>query len=303
MKPLLHLGFRRSRDASERRKRRLHAQLIACLASLVALAGCGSSGDDLSKIGAATYRGPVASTGNTTQTSGQVRAGSQKAKVSKSSKKALTAPVEPSTLATGAEAVGNAFYVDNRGHLLTTWEQVRDCRRVAILDSFELRHVTVMAGNPLSGMAVLDAGETTEVYALFRATAPVAGEGVTTFAHPILDGLFMPLEHSKGTLRSSIDPERANAILETTAIREGQSTGGPIVDDRGNVIGIAVSRLNPEWPTEMGYGIGTEMILRFASSAGVGVWTEEMGGQGDASALQGAAPYAGDYTVPVICFR
>ena len=45
------------------------------------------------------------------------------------------------------------------------------------------------------------------------------------------------------------------------------------------------------------------MILRFTASAAVGIWTVEMGGQGDASALPAAAANAADYTVPVVCFR
>lgn len=303
MNPLLHMGFRRCGvgDANARQRGKACAGLAVVLASALALAGCGSSGDDLSKIGAATYRGPV-SAGKSAQTSGQAPAGSQTAQAGKS-KKALTAPVEPSTLGAGAEAVGNAFYINNAGQLLTTWEQVGNCRRVAILDNFELRHVTVMAGNPLSGLAVLDARETTAIYALFRATPPRPGEGVTAFVHPISDGLFMPLDPTKGAMRSPDGADGATAILQTTAFRADQSAGGPIVDDSGNVLGVTVGKLSPDWPGEIGYGISTEMILRFTASAAVGVWTAEMGGQGDASSPQAAAPYAGDYTVPVICFR
>jgi hypothetical protein len=149
----------------------------------------------------------------------------------------------------------------------------------------------------------MPAGETTAIYALFRATPTAAGESVTAAAHPILDGVFMPLELSKGAMQSAMDPNAASAVLRTSAFREGQSAGGPIIDAGGNVVGITVGKLRPEWPSGVGYGINTEMILRFAASAGVGVWTEEMGGQGDATALQGSAPFVGDYTVPVICFR
>jgi S1-C subfamily serine protease len=282
-----------------RRAMIVRERLVLLLTCLSLLAACGSSGDDLSKIGAATYRGPA----NTAQPPGQKPAGSRDAEATKSSKKGLAAPVEPSALASGAEAVGNAFYINNAGQLLTTWGQVRNCRRVAILDNFELRHVTVIAGNPLSGLAILDAKDTRAIYAHFRATLPGPGESVTAFVHPISDGLLMPLEPTKGVMRSPTGAEGTNAILQTTAFHEGQSAGGPIVDERGNVLGVTVAKLSPDWPGEIGYGISIEMILRFTASATVGIWASEVGGQDDASAVRTTAPYAGDYTVPIICFR
>jgi S1-C subfamily serine protease len=294
MDPLLHAR------PGVRRRMRLCARLTACLTAL-ALAACGSSAEDLSKIGAATYRGPATTPSSSTQASGQ---GGQSAGAGKSKKKkALTKPVAPADLATGAEAVGSAFYINDKGQLLTTWEQVRSCRRVAIMDNFELHHVRVSVSSPLSGLAVLDAAETTEIYALFRGVPPAAGEPVTAVVHPILDGVFMPLELTKGRMESPMSLDQANAILRTTAFREGQSAGGPIIDASGNVVGITVGKLRPEWPDQIGYGIGSDMIVRFAESTGVGVLTKEMGGQGDATVPQGAAPFAGDYTVPVICFR
>jgi len=278
--------------------------LAIVLAGSLALAGCSSSGSDLSKIGAATYRGPVANSGNNAKAAGKAPAGDRKAKVGKSSTKSLTKPVAPSEFATGAEAVGNGFYVNNKGHVLTTWLQVQGCRRVAVLDNFELVHVNVIAGGPLNGLAVLDAQKSTPLHAIFRTASPAVGERVTAFAYPILDGLFMPLEAVKGAVRSSSGPQGMEGVLQDTAIVAGQSAGGPLVDERGKAIGIIIDRLSAEWPSGIGYGVQTEMILRLASAAGVEVWTEEeVGGQGDASPGPDAAADAGDYTVPVICFR
>jgi S1-C subfamily serine protease len=299
VKSRLHFGVLTSgiAESGAWRWEKACAGLAAVLVSALTLAGCGSSAEDLSKIGAATYRGPATTASSSAQVSGQ---GGQSAAAGKSKKKkALTKPVAPADLASGAEAVGSAFYINSKGQLLTTWQQVRSCRRVAVMDNFELRHVRVTVSSPLSGLAVLDAAETTEIYALFRGAPVAAGEPVTAVVHPILDGVFMPLELTRGRMEAPMGGlEQANAVLRTTAFREGQSAGGPIIDASGNVVGITVGKLRPEWPGKIGYGIGADMILRFADSTGVGVL---MIGQGDAP--QDAAPFAGDYTVPVICFR
>jgi hypothetical protein len=109
MNPLLYLGFQ-SVDAgtiSAKRTKLVQAGLAAFLAGLLTLAGCGNDAESWSKIGAATYRGPATSTGNSARAAGRAPAVSQNAAAGKS-KKALTAPVEPSAIAAGAEAVGNA---------------------------------------------------------------------------------------------------------------------------------------------------------------------------------------------------
>jgi S1-C subfamily serine protease len=208
------------------------------------------------------------------------------------------APIEPADLEPGAEAVGNGFYVNGKGHILTTWKQIRGCRRVAVLDNFELVHVTLIAGSSLNALAILDTRQSSPVHAVFRASPVVAGERVSALAYPVLDGMFMPLEIADGVVQTPIGPGGLKGVLQSTAYLEGQSAGGPLVGKQGDVIGIVIDKLSPDWPSEIGYGISVEPIQRIFASIGVDIWAQETSGQGDASAR-----YAGDYMVPVICFR
>lgn len=259
----------------------------AAAAALAALAGgCCIDCGELSRVGAATYTGPAAGAG---------RAPPRQAP-------AAIRGTAPPTLPSGAEAVGSAFYVNPEGQLLAAWAEVDKCRKAAILIDYEFRDVAVVAGNSLSGLAVLDSREPSATHAFFR-TAPVAeGEAVSAFAHPILDGVSLPLEAADGVVRSAASPDGVYGIVQSSAVLEYAAIGGPLVDERGQVIGIVVPKLSGRWPDDVGYGISNALILQFAAAAGIEMWERATAGGGDAAGA-GRAPPAADYTVPVICFR
>lgn len=201
----------------------------------------------------------------------------------------------------GAEAVGSAFYVNADGILLTTWNEVRGCRSVAILVDYEFSPVRVVAGNPLSGLAFLGTSKPGAAHAVLRTDAASEGERISAFAHPVLDGISLPLEVSNGVVRSTTGPDGVAGILQSSAVSDDQSAGGPIVDRRGYVIGIIMPKLSAAWPDSVGYGIGASLILKFGSDTGVALAARGRDG-GDASS-QGPPTDADRYTVPVICSR
>jgi S1-C subfamily serine protease len=267
------------------------------------LAGCSNNGADLSKVGAATYRGPVVVSSDTAPGTKQQSRSNDVARSKKSSDATPAAPIEPADLEPGAEAVGNGFYVDDKGHILTTWSQIRSCRRVAVLDNFELLHVTLIAGSSLNALAILGTRQPSPVHAVLRASPVVKGEKVSAHAYPILDGMFMPLEIVDGVVQSPTGPAELKGVLQSTAYLGGQSAGGPLVGRHGEVVGIVIDKLSPDWPSDIGYGISVEVIHRLFASIGVDIWAQGTSGQGDSSGQQAPAHYAGDYMVPIICFR
>lgn len=269
----------------------LRAAALAAVLGALALPteGCCTNCGALSRVGAATYTGPAVT-----------RPAATTARRAPAAKPAVpTRGTAPAAVPAGAEAVGSAFYVNPKGQLLTAWSEVQGCRKVAILVDYEFRDVAVVAGSPLSALAVLDSRSPSATYGFFR-TAPVTeGEAVSAHAHPILDGISMPLASASGVVRSTASPDGIYGILQSSAVLDYASVGGPLLDDHGNVIGIVAPRLSAGWPDDVAYGVSNSLILQFGASAGVEIWERAAGGVGDA----GGGPGAEAYTVPVICFR
>src|SRR5262249_5144769 len=277
-----------------------HAKLAILLVYLLSLGGCCADCVRLSQVGAASYSGPATTSGSNPHTPKQGSSGGPSTETPHAT---LGMPAALVTLPAGAQAVGSAFYLNPKGALLTTWEEVRSCRKIAILVDYEFRDATVVASNPLSGLAVLHAGIFSSAHAIFRTTAVVEGEEISAFAHPILDGISLPLDSATGVARSSTSPDGIRGIVQDSAILDGEAAGGPIVDERGDVVGIIVRRVSNGWPSDVGYGISNSMIFKFCAAAGVEISERAPAGYGSGVPGKGAAPYAGDYTVPVICFR
>ena len=272
------------------------AWLACLLISSISLAGCCTDCVRLSELGAASYSGPATTSGGSSQPRKQGPSAGPSAQKKSVAVNTPLAPPPPS----GAAAVGSAFYVNPKGQLLTTWQEVRDCRKVAVLVDYEYRDATVIASNPLSGVVVLHAGISSSRHAVFRTADVSEGEEVSAFAHPILDGISLPLDVATGVVRRSTSPDGISGILQYSAAVDDGGAGGPIVDKHGVVVGIIVHPLSRAWPGGVGYGVSSSVILKFSAAAGVEMW-ERATGPGTAGAE--SASYAGDYTVPVICFR
>lgn len=281
------------------RSARVHACAVFSVSSL-SLAACCTDCMRLSELGAVSYSGPATMSGTKSRTSAQGSSAGASTQKKTPAENALYAPRIPPT---GAEAVGSAFYVNPKGQLLTTWEEIRDCHKVAVLVDYEYRDATVVASNPLSGLAVLRVPISSQIYAVLRTSAVADGEGISAFAHPIQDGISLPLEGATGTVRASTSPDGIEGVIQHSAILDGGGTGGPMVDKRGDVVGIIVHPLSKKWPTDVGYGISTAAILKFTAAARIEIWERPAAGSSNAAIAESSASNADGYTVPVICFR
>jgi hypothetical protein len=174
---------------------------------------------------------------------------------------------------------------------------------VAILANYEFRDARVAAGNPLNGLAILETGGPAVAHAIFRTGSIAEGEAASAISYPVVEGLFMPLEVAQGLVHSATGAGRIEGALAIFTTPDSQTAGGPIVDRSGDVIGITVRRLHASSPSNVEFGISSELILKFLASASVDFSTREIAGMADVTTQRSTASDPGDYTVPVLCFR
>jgi hypothetical protein len=113
----------------------------------------------------------------------------------------------------------------------------------------------------------------------------------------------MPLEVTPGSVRVPTGPYGDEGFLQSSVPAGDRSAGGPIVDARGAVIGIAVSGSNKNWPAGVGYGIGNALILKYLPATGVEIQTQNSNASDSPASPAASAANPSAYTVPVICFR
>jgi len=177
----------------------------------------------------------------------------------------LTSVIEPPAGAKSALS-GTSFFVGGRGQLLTSNHVVRDCLRIDIVsDTIAQRPARIVARNERWDLAVLHAdGDTPMPLAL--GDAPEADGPMRVAGYPLGGDLLRvsvsPVRLANGEVNAH-RPGKANPrfiLIFTGAIQPG-SSGAPILDERGLVVGVTKGVLaDPDRIEEM-FGIRFEHLL------------------------------------------
>jgi len=153
----------------------------------------------------------------------------------------------PSAAPEGAHlaSLGSAFYVDELGRLITNKHVVDGCRAITVRRvGRDADPAVVLAVDAEQDLALLQGEAKSTDYAVFRSGPSVTANTVFIVGYP--DEGLSPLEPiaTAGTLlkTSAQDVPRSHLVMRISA-RRGNS-GGPILDDRGLVIGVLAAKLD-----------------------------------------------------------
>jgi len=169
-------------------------------------------------------------------------------------------------------SLGTAFYVDEAGRLLTNHHVVVDCKLVTVMAAGEERPARVLAVDAAQDLALLQGDARTGVVAVFGfegadgRQSVLAAVGYPDHGLPPREPLITP-----GTLMGVAGAgSSAQRLVIAADIRKGNS-GGPIFDDRGQVIGVVNAKIDPLRVYEktgrdvddVGLGIPLSTVLEF----------------------------------------
>jgi len=181
-------------------------------------------------------------------------------------------PVPPAARATTA-TIGAGVVVSTEGLLLTNHHVTQGCESLTVLDGQQQRATATLVGTDVANdLALLKVERAFPVAASFRRGTPLqAGESVTVVGFPLASILgFDPnvafgYVSATGGLRGD-----ATRFQISAPIHKGNS-GGPILDQGGQVIGIVTSKLNAlavqkrtgDLPQNISFGVRGEVAQTF----------------------------------------
>lgn len=153
----------------------------------------------------------------------------------------------PQTRATPGKMTssGTGFYISHDGHILTSDHVVRGCRTVKIKDARNnVMEVTAVAQDSANDLALLRSGKPARAVANFRrGVEGQPGEAIAVVGHPLLGVLASTANITTGIVSADAGPGDLPTLLQVTAPVQPGNSGGPLVDQAGNVIGVMVSRV------------------------------------------------------------
>lgn len=140
---------------------------------------------------------------------------------------------------------GSGFFVSGSGHILTNAHVVDKCGTITVTpEGMSARSATVLAADATNDMALLKTEITPSAVLPIRRETMKLGEPVAAFGFPLTSVLSRNGNFTLGNVTALAGiADDTRYIQISTPVQSGNS-GGPLLDQRGNVAGIVTAKLN-----------------------------------------------------------
>ena len=207
---------------------------------------------------------------------------------------------------------GTGFFVSRAGHLLTNHHVVEQCSRVTVALPNRIAPVRVLASSEENDLALLALVEgSAPAVASFRPPGSVAlGEEVLVAGFPLPDLLGGGLVVTTGVINALTGIEANPRDIQLSAPIQDGSSGGPVLDRDGRVVGVVWGRVAPSdrekpdaSPAQLvNFAIKAPLARGFLEASGVPFEVAAESGSPGRKDWSMLAKQAGEYVVRVECW-
>lgn len=138
---------------------------------------------------------------------------------------------------------GTGFFVD-KSTVLTNHHVVQDCKRIELIRKGYKSIAKIKAKDSVNDLALLDANTANDSSLNFRTGKGIRiGESVIVIGYPLGELLGSGIKLTTGNVSALTGLVNDTTNMQLTAPVQPGSSGGPLLDKSGNVVGIIVARL------------------------------------------------------------
>jgi len=177
---------------------------------------------------------------------------------------------------------GSAFVVNPDGYLLTCAHVVAEADQVHVSLGEQTVPATVAAVDKTHDLALLKVNQAlASALPLAAPTAGELGEEVRAFGFPLQQNLGTSVKVTRGTISGKETIQNISVLQIDVAINRGNS-GGPLVNNHGEVVGIVNGKLRPTLGSDVAFAVPAKYAREMLGIQGV-----PLGAFSSASALDG----------------
>ena len=187
----------------------------------------------------------------------------------------------------GPDASGSGFVVTSDGHVVTNRHVVNSCQSVGVrADSAAAWGAKVVALHPRDDLAVLRADVTFGNVASFRVGGSIRpGDDIVAVGFPLAGLLADEPSVTTGSVSALAGIHNDPTILQMSAPVQQGSSGGPLFDASGNVVGVVVTKLNArivaeetgDMPQNVNFALKADVARAFLDELAIGYRTAPAG--------------------------
>jgi S1-C subfamily serine protease len=146
------------------------------------------------------------------------------------------------------KASGTGFFLGTGGFVMTNQHVIAHCQDITIRQfDGTVVPASVLAADPANDLAILKSSAKTTSYARFREAPDVRrGDNVVAFGFPLTQFLSSGGAVTNGTVSALSGPKDDSRLLQISVPIQPGNSGGPLLDQSGNVVGITSSGFRGE---------------------------------------------------------
>ncbi|MDY0091349.1 MAG: trypsin-like peptidase domain-containing protein [Candidatus Vecturithrix sp.] len=158
--------------------------------------------------------------------------------------------------------IGTGFVVSSDGHLLTCRHVIHSETIEIVSSNGDIWQSPVLAQDPLYDLAMLQISQLQVPCLTFADPISIqTGQRVFALGHPL--GLDFTV--SQGIISNRNRLIQGASFIQTDVALNPGNSGGPILNENGEVIGVANSMISIEHAQGLGFAIALRYIFAFAS--------------------------------------
>ena len=172
---------------------------------------------------------------------------------------------------------GSGFAVSSNGHVITNHHVIDGCQNVKIHHNGKSFSATVVTYDPQNDLALLKGDFRPSTVLSLSTNSPELLQDVYVAGYPFGRNVSTGVKVTKGIISSLTGIGNNFSNIQIDAALQPGNSGGPIIDDKGNVVGVAVARLDKiktleefgSLPENTNFGIKTSVVRSILESKNI----------------------------------
>ncbi len=143
---------------------------------------------------------------------------------------------------------GSGFYINSDGYMLTNYHVVEGCSYLSTFKMGEKVSLSLISSDPVNDLAVLKSEQESLSYAQFRSGKGLKrGDEITVIGYPLRGLLSSDATATFGYVNALRGMKDDSSRMQISAQIQAGNSGGPVLDNGGNIVGVVVSSVSDKY--------------------------------------------------------